>query len=82
MFPSDVVLISFDMSSNPSHRFGSEIYMMERSDRYIKDGKFTAAFDSLVTESMARWKVPGLSIAVVYDEDVYAKACQRFSCLN
>jgi hypothetical protein len=52
---------------------------MERSDKLIKDGHFTPAFDTLVTESIESWKVPGLSIAVTQDAAVCAKACQ--TCL-
>ncbi|PMD51959.1 uncharacterized protein K444DRAFT_669634 [Hyaloscypha bicolor E] len=43
------------------------------SDKHILDGQFTATFDSLVTESIDSWKVPGLSIAVIQDDEVCAK---------
>ncbi|KAE9381528.1 beta-lactamase family protein [Stipitochalara longipes BDJ] len=46
---------------------------MERNGKYIKDGQFTPAFDSLVTDSMESWHVPGFSIAVIQDEEVCAK---------
>jgi hypothetical protein len=48
---------------------------MASTNRYIQNGKFTEAFDSLVTQSIETWKVPGLSIAVVQDEEVCAKVC-------
>lgn len=31
----------------------------------MKDGKFTPEFDSLVAETIKRWNVPGLSVAVI-----------------
>jgi hypothetical protein len=58
---------------------------MERSDKYVKDCQFTAAFDTLVTESIEAWKVPGLSIAVIQDNEVCAKVSLTFLwiiCLN
>jgi hypothetical protein len=48
-------------------------------EKYIKDGEFTAAFDCLVAESIERWKVPGLSIAVIQDEEVCAKVSKASS---
>jgi hypothetical protein len=55
---------------------------MARSDKYIKDGQFTGAFDYLVTESMGSWKVPGLSVAAIQDEEVCAKVSRRFLRMN
>ena len=49
---------------------------MEGSNKYIKGGQFTPAFDSLVTESMESWHVPGFSIAVIQDDQVRAKVCK------
>jgi hypothetical protein len=46
---------------------------MEKRDKLIKDGQFTSAFDSLVSESIDRWKVPGLSIAVIHNNAICAK---------
>jgi hypothetical protein len=48
---------------------------MQSSDKYIKGGQFTPAFDTLVTESMENWHVPGFSVAVIQDEEVCAKVC-------
>jgi len=48
---------------------------MEGSNKYIKDGQFTPAFDSLVTESMESWHVPGFSLAVIQDDQICAKVC-------
>lgn len=41
----------------------------------IRDGCFTSAFDDLVSKTMSRWNVPGLSIAVIKDDTVMAKVC-------
>jgi hypothetical protein len=55
---------------------------MDRSDKYIQNGQFTATFDSLVTESIDSWKVPGLSIAVIQDDEVCAKVHRIFFSMN
>ncbi|CZR50889.1 uncharacterized protein PAC_00763 [Phialocephala subalpina] len=41
--------------------------------RYMRDGKFTPEFDELVKEKLDRWHVPGMSIAVIQDDEVCAK---------
>ena len=51
---------------------------MASNNKYIQNGKFTEAFDSLVTQSIETWKVPGLSIAVIQDGEVCAKVCSAF----
>jgi hypothetical protein len=40
---------------------------------YMRDGKFTPEFDELVKEKFERWHVPGMSIAVIQDDEVCAK---------
>ncbi|KAH7364466.1 putative penicillin-binding protein [Rhexocercosporidium sp. MPI-PUGE-AT-0058] len=39
----------------------------------IRDGSFTPEFDELVAKSLRRWKAPGLSIAVISNDEVLAK---------
>lgn len=46
---------------------------MTESTNLIRDGSFTAAFDDLVSQTMRRWKVPGLSIAVIDNDTILAK---------
>jgi hypothetical protein len=48
---------------------------MASNNKYIQNGKFTEDFDSLVTQSIETWKVPGLSIAVIQEEETCAKVC-------
>jgi hypothetical protein len=55
---------------------------MDRSDKYSLDGQITATLDSLVTESIDSWKVPGLSIAVIQDDEVCAKVRRIFFSMN
>ncbi len=40
---------------------------------YMRDGKFTPEFDELAKERLERWHVPGMSIAVIEDDEVCAK---------
>lgn len=40
---------------------------------YMRDGKFTPGFDELVKERLERWHVPGMSIAVIQDDEVTSK---------
>ncbi|PVH88479.1 beta-lactamase/transpeptidase-like protein [Cadophora sp. DSE1049] len=39
----------------------------------VQDGSFTPEFDDLVSETMRRWNVPGLSTAVIDNDTVLAK---------
>lgn len=63
-------------------RLVPETHKMDKSDKHILDGQFTATFDSLVTESIDSWKVPGLSIAVIQDDEVCAKVRRILFSMN
>lgn len=51
--------------------------MSESRHSLIKDGKFTPGFDTLVAETIKRWNVPGLSIAVVEGDATCAKVSMK-----
>ncbi|KAE8447453.1 hypothetical protein EG329_010726 [Mollisiaceae sp. DMI_Dod_QoI] len=51
---------------------GSSVKNNKKS--YMRDGKFTPEFDELAKERLERWHVPGMSIAVIEDDEVCAKA--------
>ncbi|TVY83976.1 Protein flp [Lachnellula suecica] len=42
---------------------------MSKASSFMQDGKFTPEFNTLVTETIERWNVPGFSIAVI-DGDI------------
>jgi CubicO group peptidase (beta-lactamase class C family) len=44
-----------------------------RSKEQDSNGPLDARFDQLVTDTLQRWNVPGLSIAVVDEEKTWAK---------
>ncbi|KAK0126158.1 hypothetical protein ONS95_007776 [Cadophora gregata] len=46
---------------------------MARASSLIRHGSFTPEFDDLVSKTMRRWKVPGLSIAVIDNDTVLSK---------
>jgi CubicO group peptidase (beta-lactamase class C family) len=49
---------------------------MGSSGKWVKDGEFTSQFDRLVSKIMSDCKTPGISLAVINDESVYAKVRQ------
>ncbi|KAL5320683.1 hypothetical protein ACEPPN_011493 [Leptodophora sp. 'Broadleaf-Isolate-01'] len=46
---------------------------MAEMSSLVRDGSFTPEFDDLVSKTLRRWKVPGLSIAVINNDEVLAK---------
>jgi hypothetical protein len=34
---------------------------------------FDAAFDTLIENALEEWKIPGISVAVVHNEDTFSK---------
>jgi hypothetical protein len=44
---------------------------MLTSRTFQQDGKFTSEFDTLVTETIKRWNVPGISFAVIERDSAY-----------
>ena len=43
---------------------------------------FDHGFDAYANGTMRHWKVPGLAIAVIDGDDVYAKVCRRLVKTN
>ena len=35
----------------------------------------TPKFDQLVSQTLAKWRVPGLAVAVVNGDEIYSKVC-------
>lgn len=52
---------------------------MAEMSSLVRDGSFTPEFDDLVSKTLRRWKVPGLSIAVINNDEVLAKVCHPVS---
>ena len=49
------------------------------SDILKSKNPFTSEFSELVNKSLHHWKVPGISIAVIDDDDVYAEVSRAFN---